>query len=931
MYINSALCRGFTLGVCSALVTLCSSPLAAFTPGKDGNQTITTANTIVNSVILMSETANAAADRIRIDEAAFPNLPITVGDLLLIYQATGAQITNDNNYTYGTISNLRGAGNYELVTVTSLPIFTENPSNRGFIGISTSCGGLRNTYNIAQGTVQIIRVPQYNNLTINSGASIVPPNNTAVTDPLNSNNPFTSWNGSIGGVVAVHVNGTLLLNGTGTITATGRGFRGGVRETTGAPNGETSYNSTDGNIGARKGESIAGIVAQRGRGAAANGGGGGTSHNGAGGGGANGNNGQSWTIGNPAVNGGQGVMTNDFAAGWALDPSYAQNGNALTNSSGGGRGGYSWGQDNLNPTIVGPGNAEWDGDSRRDVGGLGGRPLTNSPTGKLFMGGGGGSAHQNNGNGGSGGNGGGLVFVIANQVQGTGSIQSNGNRGGNTASNTTTNDAAGGGGAGGTIVLRANNVANTVTLSAVGGEGGNQFWTNPSGTNETEGPGGGGGGGYIAMTGGGTPTRTASGGASGQNDKTFMLPFRPNGATNGSNGQANETANLISLCSGTITGRVFNDYNGNGIQNAGEPGIAGVEVTITPATGSPFTLLTDANGNYNALVPLGSTTAVVNGSSAAIPVGSVLTSGATPTPGGTLSQTRTVTNAAASATNNVGFQQQQPVMTLNEDPSVTSVGPLTEYTYLLTFSNVATPSTAAFAQNVVLVNTLPNLGNLGGDRQVTYLNAVFGGGYGGSVVNNNGVVTITLSQNVPAGSSGTVTLTVRTNATPFTPLAQPPYLTDPSLYNVATLNYRSQANVQQPEETNDSTIEVQGTLLVELLDFAAIEDEKSGLVNVLWSTAAEYGTAGFDVYRITEGKTTSYTKINDDFINPLGSPIDGASYNVFDKLPIKANEVRGYLLVETELSGNMITYGPIWYPAVQTGLSSNISDWQAFN
>jgi hypothetical protein len=344
-------------------------------------------------------------------------------------------------------------------------------------------------------------------------------------------------------------------------------------------------------------------------------------------------------------------MQSAFLAGWQLDPSYALNGNALTNSSGGGRGGYSWGQDNLDPTVVGPGGG-WSGDNRREVGGLGGRPLTNSTTGRLFLGGGGGAGHGNNTNGGAGGNGGGLVFVIANQITGSGTIASNGQNGGNTATDTASNDSAGGAGGGGTVVVRANNVANTITIQANGGKGGDQFWTSQA-TEETEGPGGGGGGGYVAFTGAGNPTRTATGGASGINNKTFMLPFTVNGATNGANGVSNANANFLVGCAGSINGRVFLDINGNTSLDPGEPGIAGVPVTITPSNGAAFTVTTANNGTYNAIVPTGSTQAVADGTSPNIPSGAVLTTGGV---GGVLTQSATVAEQSAANTINIGYQ-----------------------------------------------------------------------------------------------------------------------------------------------------------------------------------------------------------------------------------------------------------------------------------
>ncbi|MBD1889535.1 SdrD B-like domain-containing protein [Coleofasciculus sp. FACHB-SPT9] len=63
---------------------------------------------------------------------------------------------------------------------------------------------------------------------------------------------------------------------------------------------------------------------------------------------------------------------------------------------------------------------------------------------------------------------------------------------------------------------------------------------------------------------------------------------------------------------GTIGDRVFNDTNGNGIQDAGEPGISGVTVTLTGPNGT-VTTTTDANGNYNfSNLPAGNYTVAVN-------------------------------------------------------------------------------------------------------------------------------------------------------------------------------------------------------------------------------------------------------------------------------------------------------------------------------
>jgi uncharacterized repeat protein (TIGR01451 family) len=54
----------------------------------------------------------------------------------------------------------------------------------------------------------------------------------------------------------------------------------------------------------------------------------------------------------------------------------------------------------------------------------------------------------------------------------------------------------------------------------------------------------------------------------------------------------------FALPNGSIGDRVFNDANGNGVQDPGEPGISGAVVTLTPIDRPPQTTTTDANGNY---------------------------------------------------------------------------------------------------------------------------------------------------------------------------------------------------------------------------------------------------------------------------------------------------------------------------------------------
>src|SRR6185436_14915193 len=98
---------------------------------------------------------------------------------------------------------------------------------------------LTNSY-ISSGNVQVVRVPRYSSLTINSGASLT----------------TQSWNGSAGGIIAIEVNGNTVINGT--VDVSGLGFRGGAKDnlSANAATQVTLFASTDSAQGGEKGEGI---------------------------------------------------------------------------------------------------------------------------------------------------------------------------------------------------------------------------------------------------------------------------------------------------------------------------------------------------------------------------------------------------------------------------------------------------------------------------------------------------------------------------------------------------------------------------------------------------------------------------------------------------------------------------------------------------
>jgi alkaline phosphatase len=103
---------------------------------------------------------------------------------------------------------------------------------------------------------------------------------------------------------------------------------------------------------------------------------------------------------------------------------------------------------------------------------------------------------------------------------------------------------------------------------------------------------------------------------------------------------------------GDVTGHLFQDTNGNGGQDPGEPGLIDVTVVITGSLGATQTVTTDSNGDYLITVPMGNTILDVDDSS--LPAGYVLTTANDP-------QVVTVTACKITVSDDVGYQPQGQV------------------------------------------------------------------------------------------------------------------------------------------------------------------------------------------------------------------------------------------------------------------------------
>ncbi len=443
------------------------------TPGRDGTVTISTATT-VNTYFPGVGTASGTAITVGAASASGALNNILAGDLLLVIQVQGADVfinpanPGDNNYGANTGS---GAGNLNNANFTAgqyeYVVATNNVTTAGGT-ITLNGAGLVNTYttqdypvgagNQGQRRFQVIRVPQYLNLTITATGSA----------------QALAWNGSVGGVVALDVANMFNLanNANGNINVAGRGFRGGGGVIGGGRAGTlpTDYWTTSPTPNGSKAEGTAGTPRYIFDGAAVVDGGiegypGGTM-----GRGAPGNAGGGGTDGRPTAN--------DHNSG----------GGGGGNGGSGGTGGYSW-------------------SSILDSGGLGGASFPENQN-RLALGGGGGAGSINNNNPlvSSGGAGAGLVLVRAGALTGSGTVNANGSDG----QDQPLNDSGGGGGAGGSVILLATSWNPTsLTIQANGGQGGDAWSVSDGGTvdelatgsaNNRHGPGAGGGGGVIYVS-----------------------------------------------------------------------------------------------------------------------------------------------------------------------------------------------------------------------------------------------------------------------------------------------------------------------------------------------------------------------------------------------------------------------------------------------
>ncbi len=445
-------------------------------PGADGPFTLT--GGVVNTYYPAAASAASGTTSVQLGTARGATA-IAAGDLLLVIQMQDASFNSTDSGAYGDgapgdpasgVTGFDGAGRYEFaVAAAAVPLgggtlALRSPLTQGF---SQAPAGLAS----GQRTFQVVRVPQYSNVTVTGVVTALP------------------WDGGSGGIVALDAASNLAFGAGGGVDVKGVGFRGGAAISRPITDGNGTvlrfpYASPISNgIHGSKGEGIAGtpryvhfdadlttldpgIIVDTG---------------------VEGYPGGALSRGAPGTAGGGGT---------GIDNSLHDNGGGGGGANGGagGRGGIGYGSDVAFYAT--------------HLGGFGGGAFTPAGAGRLVLGGGGG-AGDTNANGDPtythGSSGGGIVMIRAGSLSGAATINADGQG----APFQFANDGAGGAGAGGSVlVITEAGPVGALAINARGGLGGESH----RGVSQ-HGPGGGGGGGVVLAS--GAATVDVSGGLNG--------------------------------------------------------------------------------------------------------------------------------------------------------------------------------------------------------------------------------------------------------------------------------------------------------------------------------------------------------------------------------------------------------------------------------
>ncbi len=178
--------------------------------GSDGALTVNSADSIINNYAYLVADVSSGTNSITIvNGAAF-----SVGDEILIIQMHNPDSSSPGRYEFRTIQSIVGGTSITLDSNLTYDYFSDRSSVNDTVvdtpgnNLNTNTSYVDTNSSIAQ----IVRIPHYTNVTVNSGASIVP----------------ESWNGLLGGIVIFRARGKVYVANGGSIQTDGKGFRGGA-------------------------------------------------------------------------------------------------------------------------------------------------------------------------------------------------------------------------------------------------------------------------------------------------------------------------------------------------------------------------------------------------------------------------------------------------------------------------------------------------------------------------------------------------------------------------------------------------------------------------------------------------------------------------------------------------------------------------------
>lgn len=491
---------GFAAGVVVASGIGVADAQVCALPGSAGDATISgTVNTYWSTA---SGTYGSASTSIALNNQRGAVATLAEGDLVLVIQMQCADLDATDTLNYGDGAAGEPASGYADPAGSCLAgryQFVRAGAGTSSAVLSLAGSPLTSTYmqsnataTTGRRTMQIVRVPQYANLTL--GGTVTAPD----------------WDGNSGGVVVLDA--AFTLNLAAGINVDGLGFRGGAGRSRAVADAVERFRWDDDTRHGVKGEGIAGtprfVSLKR----------------------------------DPDSGATAGIL--DLGLGWGGYPTgigstgdYAR---GAPGNAGGGGAFWDGGSDNGggggggNGRAGGRGGAGWRSAGYTGVladysnlidkkWGFGGTAFLGAGVARLVLGGGGG-AGDNNANSqaaeSSGSAGGGIVMIRAVTLTGSGTISARGAR----AADNPSNDGAGGGGAGGSVMIVATTWAASPGIDVRGGRGGDA-WSSGS---TAHGAGGGGAGGAVIASG---PVAPALGG--GVAGVTNTAQAQPGGANHG--------------------------------------------------------------------------------------------------------------------------------------------------------------------------------------------------------------------------------------------------------------------------------------------------------------------------------------------------------------------------------------------------------------